>query len=246
MKVRETPARWLDRNVAFSHNPDYPLPLEKELRAHADDTKISALLYGGLRVIAFDPGGTTGWSMMGVDPFKLLDRKVRPHECITHWYHGEIDCGSQSGSAGNAAEAHGTDLGQAESGEAAGAAMCERLIGIAGAGKTAVVLEDFILRTQSQSRDALSPVRIIARIEQLLWETKTVPDPFKQQPSEAKTTVTDERLKQWGFWVPGSRHARDADRHAILFIRKVREQRSKVYAAWPVLGIAIERGLIKL
>lgn len=255
MKPTPTPKNWLDRTLAFGDNPDYPAPLEERI-ASMSDTQIKLRLHlslGGIHpnsppwvsVLAFDPGGTTGWSLMYVDIAKLFDRKVRPHETVFQWWHGEIDCGSQSGSAASAAQAHGTDLGQAETGEAAGIAMCERLVAIAGIPRTVVVMEDFILRTQSQSRDALSPVRIIAGLNQLLWETKSAPI-YKQQPSEAKTTCTDDRLKQWGFWDSGSRHARDADRHALLFIRKVREQRSKVYAAWPILGEAVRRDLIQL
>lgn len=38
-----------------------------------------------------------------------------------------------------------------------------------------------------------------------------------QQPSMAKTTVTDERLRRWGGWVKGQKHSRDAIRHAITF-----------------------------
>lgn len=34
----------------------------------------------------------------------------------------------------------------------------------------------------------------------------------------AKNLVTDERLKQWGMWKKGQRHARDAIRHACLYI----------------------------
>lgn len=34
---------------------------------------------------------------------------------------------------------------------------------------------------------------------------------------EAKTFVTDEKLKDWGLWIPNQRHARDAIRHAVLY-----------------------------
>lgn len=244
MKPTSTPKNWLDRTRVFRDNSDYPDPLEEQVQALSDDA-IAILVKRGPVVVAFDPGGTTGWSMMRLDLGKLLDPKVRAHEVVASWYHGEIDCGSQSGSAANAAQAHGTDLGQAETGEAAGIAMCERLVGIAGPRRTAVVIEDFILRTQTQSRDALSPVRITAGLNQLLWETKTV-TMFKQQPSEAKTTCTDDRLKQWGFYDRGSRHARDADRHALVFLRKVRVSRTKVFAAWPLLGEAVRRDLVQL
>jgi hypothetical protein len=33
----------------------------------------------------------------------------------------------------------------------------------------------------------------------------------------AKGFATDDKLKAWGFWQPGQRHARDAIRHALNF-----------------------------
>lgn len=38
-----------------------------------------------------------------------------------------------------------------------------------------------------------------------------------QQPSEAMTHATDERLRAWGAWIRGSEHRRDARRHALAF-----------------------------
>ncbi|AXH49791.1 RuvC-like resolvase [Gordonia phage Pleakley] len=245
MKARDTPKTWLDRKQAFGENPEYPDPLVDRVAALSDD-RLKALLSRGVSVVAFDPGGTTGWSIMRLDIERLFDKKTRPHEMITQWWHGEIDCGAMSGNAGSSALAQGYDLGESETGEAAGVFLCERLIHLGGGiPRSAVVIEDFILRTQTQARDALSPVRITAALQQLLWEGKDVTT-YKQQPSEAKTTCTDDRLKQWGFWTPGSRHARDADRHAILFVRKTREQRSKIFAAWPILAEANRRGMLGL
>lgn len=39
-------------------------------------------------------------------------------------------------------------------------------------------------------------------------------------PSNAKSTVTDERLKRWGWWVEGQPHARDAVRVAYTWARR--------------------------
>ncbi|AKJ72389.1 hypothetical protein AU099_gp46 [Gordonia phage GTE8] len=243
MKPSEAPADWLDRRAAMA---DLDTAFEQKVSA-MDDRRIAKRLDLGLNVVAFDPGGTTGWSIMRVDPKKLLDKTVRPHETILDWYHGEIDCGANSGQISNTAAAQGIDLGGSASGEAAGVFMMERLIRLGGRVPAAtVVVEDFILRTQSKKRDAISPVRLISSLDTLLWMERIAPEAAKQQPSEAETTITDERLKQWGFWVSGSRHARDADRHALLFIRKVREQRAKVFRAWPLLKEGIDRGLIQL
>ncbi|WGH20841.1 RuvC-like resolvase [Gordonia phage Commandaria] len=243
MRPKQPSKTWLDRKLAMS---ELDSPFEEKV-AKLSDQAIDLYLQRGLSVVAFDPGGTTGWSIMNIDPRKIVDKTVRPHEMVTQWIHGEIDCGARSGQVGNSVIADGYDLGMTETGEAAGVFLMERLIRLGGGvPRTAVVIEDFILRTQTQKRDALSPVRLTAALDQLLWEARMAPTPTKQQPSEAKTTVTDERLKQWGFWDSGSRHARDADRHALLFIRKTREQRSKVFKAWPLLGEAMKRGLLQL
>ncbi|AVE00713.1 RuvC-like resolvase [Gordonia phage Buggaboo] len=248
--MKAAPARgpWLDRKIAFRENPEYESRTFEEKVADMTDDGIRNHLARKLSIMAFDPGGTTGWSIMRLDPAKLLDKTVRPNDVVTGWHHGEIDCGAQSGSAGTSAIAQGGDLGHSETGEAAGVFLCERLIRVgAGVPRTVVVVEDFILRTQSKGRDALSPVRITGGLDQLLWEGKNVPYPLtKQQPSEAKSSVTDERLKLWGFYESGSRHARDADRHALLFLRKVRASRAKMFAAWPLLGEAVRRDLIQL
>ena len=246
MILSDTPKLWLDRKAAFADDEFYPAPLAERMAA-LDDWMIEGFLAQGIRVAAFDPGGSTGWSIMYLDIERMFDREVRAHQCVTRWYHGEIDCGSMSGDITNSAIAQGYDLGRPETGEQAGVWLMDRLIhadrGVPG---TAVVLEDFILRTATKSRDALSPVRLNATIEHLIWREKVIPMPVYQQPAEAKTTVTDERLKLWGFWGKGSRHARDADRHALTFIRKTREQHRLILERWPILAEGERRGMLEL
>jgi hypothetical protein len=36
--------------------------------------------------------------------------------------------------------------------------------------------------------------------------------------SQAKAFVTDQKLKEWGFWKEGMRHSRDAIRHGLYFL----------------------------
>lgn len=40
----------------------------------------------------------------------------------------------------------------------------------------------------------------------------------RQTANQAKTWMTDDKLKQWGLWQKGQRHARDAIRHALYYI----------------------------
>lgn len=42
-----------------------------------------------------------------------------------------------------------------------------------------------------------------------------------QSPSEAKAFSTNEKLKRVGWYKPGQDHARDASRHALLYLSKV-------------------------
>jgi len=42
-----------------------------------------------------------------------------------------------------------------------------------------------------------------------------------QQPSDAMTLTTNERLKRWGLWVVGSEHQRAAAKHFVLRVDKL-------------------------
>lgn len=100
----------------------------------------------------------------------------------------------------------------------------------------AVGTEDFIIRQANQSREFLSPVRLMAAFDYACWRYGI--QPFRQQPSEAKTSITDARLKRWGLYVAGHerRHARDADRHVLTFFRKCKDLtkgRARLSAIWP-------------
>lgn len=39
---------------------------------------------------------------------------------------------------------------------------------------------------------------------------------------EAKTLITDNKLMEWGLYEKGERHARDATRHALLYLVSVK------------------------
>lgn len=99
----------------------------------------------------------------------------------------------------------------------------------------AVVMEDFIVQQFNQDRDFLSPVRIMAGMDYALWKMGV--QAFRQLPSE-KGTASDQRLKLWGFYESkgGMQHARDADRHALVFLRKLKDPnkgRFRREMAWP-------------
>jgi hypothetical protein len=244
----EYPAEWTDRKAVLLDNPDRPAPLEERVAAHFTDRELLAAAKR-LTVAAFDPGGTTGWSVMMVDYEDLKDPRKSVHGNLRRWYHGQVDCGSTSGNAADSASANDYDLGISETGEAAGVAICENIIGEALAmavGPIAAVIEDFIIDPERMNtgRDFLSPVRVMSRLEQLLWESRST-TVHKQMPSE-KPTASDDRLKQWGMYTGGNgdRHSRDADRHALVFLRKLKQKQSRIRTAFPQIAEARKRGLL--
>lgn len=187
------------------------------------------------QIIAIDPGGTTGWTLMSVHPDSLDPGcpNIGILSNIEMFVHGQVDCGSLKGNLGT-----GRTKGVSTSGESAGV---NELLGLIRSWPgAAVLIEDFVLRQMNQSRDLLSPVRITSVIDHWLW-TNGRAEAFKQQPSEAKSTATDQRLKAWGLYSSegGLQHARDADRHAITFFRKAsmpgKAGQELREAAWPHL-----------
>lgn len=242
MKPSPVPEHWEDRTLIKSALRESrtwnPVGLRNDILEDA---------LGCLTIIGVDPGGTTGWSVLKVDYQRLVDQSLPIDNAITQWRHGQIDCGANSGNAATSATANDLELGISETGEAAGVWLMENIIrqNSMFPGSTAVVIEDFILRTSNKGRDALSPVRITAALQQLLWEGQYV-EVFKQQPSEAKSALTDERLKRRGFYDSSgaARHARDADRHALLFLQKCRQKPSQMKKAWPVIAEAQKRAVI--
>jgi hypothetical protein len=81
----------------------------------------------------------------------------------------------------------------------------------------AVVIEDFIPRKLDKSRHFLSPVRITEKLDILLWTNEK--RHWRQMPSTAMGTITDDWLKHCGLWLPGQPHANDAQRHVLCYLR---------------------------
>lgn len=159
-----------------------------------------------LALIALDPGGTTGWCLMSIGMQAMVDPEFRILNSIAMYTFGEV--------RGNEHE----QLSEIEN-------LIDAWPG------AAVVREDFILRTQSKDPRVLSPVRLGFGIDHLMYQRGRTA--FTQQPAMAKTTATDERLKSWGLYRPGSDHARDATRHAITFARRAKDNKKLLLQAWP-------------
>jgi hypothetical protein len=99
------------------------------------------------------------------------------------------------------------------------------------------VCEDFILtRFKSSDRSGLYPVWVAAAV---VGYRNGIADAYEsggfgpaapievvwQQPSQAKTHATDERLRRWGMWIKGREHERDAWRHFAYFVANPASQK---------------------
>jgi hypothetical protein len=170
-----------------------------------------------LSLLAFDPGGTTGWARVWVPAAALL-----PGGSILASIEFEVG------------QIVGDDKEQ-------GRKIALMLAGPGFSGP--LVIESFRLRQFRQDDDLLAPVRMIARIEQIVeileyWgPVDKVPAAypiFKQEPSLAKSTCPDNRMRKWGVWTPGRPHANDAMRHAITFLRRAKSDARLRAAAFSV------------
>jgi hypothetical protein len=176
---------------------------------------------GWASIIALDPGGTTGWCVMTVHPEALVADDVRILDNIQHFSYGQF---------------YGAEIDQ----ELEILKLLEAWPGSPG------VLERFVLRKFLKSAELLAPVRVNAVVEFIMatgYVGRFQPRPYVlQQPSDAKSTATDDRLKEWGLYRPdGQEHARDATRHAITLLRRAKGQVGKKLLThlWPSL---YERG----
>lgn len=82
-----------------------------------------------------------------------------------------------------------------------------------------ILYEDYKVYSSKLNMHTYNPVftvRLIGAIEAhaQMHDIKT----HKQMASTAKGFVTDDKLKQWGFWEKGKKHGRDAIRHGCYFL----------------------------
>ena len=192
-------------------------------------------------VVAFDPGGTTGYCVMGVVPEALSDPSASVLGSVHYIDYGQIDCGTRHGETGAGMERGHDGLNLA--GEFLGQRRMFTMWD--GLSQPPVVCEDFVLdmNKANMGRDLLTPVRIIsgfAAIAQYCYGVDALQSIFIQNRSLAKTTCTDDRLKNWGLYDRNSGpHARDATRHAIYFLRSCSDadDRGAIrrHNAWPDL-----------
>jgi hypothetical protein len=205
-----------------------------------------------LVIFAVDPGVATGWSALKV-PVRLLASHgatrtlVRcRHRHGTIRRSGGVQVSGGGGSYSNTDSAHVTEIFRTA--DAIFEEWCtyekvtkkgkRKLIADPDT-KFVFALEGFDLRESSMDPALLSPVRVNSIFMDRLAVGGAQVRVFFQSASDAKRTVTDERLRRWGLYDSSSgAHARDADRHATLLLRRFasdRDLRIRVFGYDPIV-----------
>lgn len=167
-------------------------PTQRVLRG-----EIGEHVEGLYTTIAFDPGGTTGWSLTQVWLEALRSPEYRIMDNVHFWTAGEF-----IGSVASQAEQM-VDLVQCWPG-------------------SHVVMEKFVLyKLQADLR----PVSIIGAYEALVSRDVPGKTMIYQMPALAMETISDDRLKAMGWWgaLVGKEHARDAVRHNLTWLRRAKQ-----------------------
>lgn len=159
------------------------------------------------RTLWVDAGKVTGISVIWVDPVRFLDRKQPTIRSVIAWWECYL---------------HGPENDQAD--------QIRGLISeLGGPTGLTVGLESFTVRQINMSQDFLSSPRITSKVDWACWRGIRDWDGevrrravWWQSPSEALTAVPDARLRALGLYTPGPDHIRDATRHAVLHLRKLR------------------------
>lgn len=164
-------------------------------------------------VVAFDPGGTTGWATFSVYLEAIEDSDYRIMDNISFWTAGEFIGGERE--------------------------QTDEMFSLVQAWPDAhIVVEDFLLRKFSTARELLSPVRMTARFDDRMY-SKGDRRPIIIQPGKlAMDTVTDARMAKMGLYNPliGQEHARDGVKHAVTWLKRAKKLYQQNLIASALLG----------
>jgi hypothetical protein len=84
-----------------------------------------------------------------------------------------------------------------------------------------VVIEDYRVyswKTKDHAWAGLHTPRLIGAMEYICRYQMAETPLIKQSAQNAKGFCTDQKLKEWGLWIEGQRHSRDAIRHACFYL----------------------------
>jgi hypothetical protein len=167
-----------------------------------------------IHILGIDPGAGTGWCRLTVPRESIFGTE---QSRIVEWDYGCL---------------YGEEEDQVS-------ALCQLVLetqGLAYKLGPALMVEDWDQDPsfKSTDREALSPVRIGAMLRYCLHIGKMGDATLSfQGRTQAKGTATDARLKAWGLYVAGPDHQRDAIRHAIVGLRRARENPALAAVMWP-------------
>jgi len=177
-----------------------------------------------IHLMGIDPGGSTGWCCLTVSRLCIFGDEPAH---IAEWDYGVF---------------HGHEPTQAE-GIARLAREIQSLDYKVG---PALVIEGWTIDPSFKSRDeeTLSPVRLGAML-QLLQHQKKLGDctlTFQNRTAKEATAVSDDRLRRLHMYVANP-HIRDATKHAIMGLRRARENPEFAAGLWPYLANDVTRSL---
>lgn len=166
-----------------------------------------------LHLIAIDPGHTTGWVRLTVPRDSIFGEEPG---AILEWDYGEVS-GDENIQVRDliriTRETRGLDYPE-----------CPLW-----------VVEDFDVEEETRTTDAevlLSPVRIAAKLELARAMGLVDQTVLSLQSRGMAKRITDERLERLGLYTEGSDHIRDATRHGIMMLRRIKESPAMAKALW--------------
>jgi hypothetical protein len=171
------------------------------------------------RTMWLDGGTHSGWGIVWFDPDVLFDNDKKPSRAPVAWWAGMVV----------GPEVNHIDYIMAKL----------RMPGIGGEGMC-VGAEDFVVGEIRRERTFLSSPRTAAMLEWALHRGQREADgvfrrrtmPPKQAAVDAMHTINDSRLKLWDMYLPGADHPRDAIRHCLLWIRRLKVHGEDFYDTW--------------
>lgn len=180
----------------------------------------------GVSVFTFDPGVGTGWAWCCVG-----DKELARYGGEGALMRARDDTVVRGGSLGDVRYRYGQVNSQKGDIETAQdliiqAVVCSHMGSRVSGGRVPalshVVGENFHFREKTESSHMLSPIRVLAAFEAFMCQQNELRlVEFSTQSPSDKSIITDQRLKAWGFWLPGkaNKDIRDAIRHLIVKLR---------------------------
>lgn len=216
------------------------MPTNTEPESESSGSASSPFRRGRLIVASYDPGVTVGWAWHAASIDSLLRKGTRDilrelrADVELDTLHPEVaslDLGIHYGQFGGSFSSD--DLRADRMMDNVRSCWVSFKVDPGGGDVFAVVTERFTLRQMGMDDSLLAPVRLNAKFERDLRGAGMVM--HQQTPADAKTVCNDGRLRSWNVFDSKSGvHARDAQRHGILFLRR--------WASTPALRTSVGTG----